>query len=215
MAGGSDDCRQTDRHQRRQLLGHLNAQQRLECLASHERAAEPARSVTQFSGCQQQVFHGRANRLDVRVAAHRVDVGPARQRVRQRAFDDRRVGLPRHCDNQRCLRLAHVGVRHGVRAELAHAITLQESQATLATNLGSAYSVGRAAGLVMAEQGGSVVLQANLDVDTLRPASQQRLRIEVHLPQQREKRRMRTQGIVVGLDFERGDEVRIAFVDAD
>ena len=40
----------------------------------------------------------------------------------------------------------------------AHAITVQEWQAMLATNLGSAFSVVRAAGLVMAEQGGSVVL---------------------------------------------------------
>jgi NAD(P)-dependent dehydrogenase (short-subunit alcohol dehydrogenase family) len=40
----------------------------------------------------------------------------------------------------------------------AHAITQQEWQAMLATNLGSAFSVVRAAGLVMAEQGGSVVL---------------------------------------------------------
>jgi len=40
----------------------------------------------------------------------------------------------------------------------AHAITVQEWQAMLATNLGSAFSVVRAAGLVMAAQGGSVVL---------------------------------------------------------
>ncbi len=40
----------------------------------------------------------------------------------------------------------------------AHAITAQEWQAMLATNLGSAFSVVRAAGLVMAPQGGSVVL---------------------------------------------------------
>lgn len=40
----------------------------------------------------------------------------------------------------------------------AHAITAQEWQSMLATNLGSAFAVVRAAGLVMAEHGGSVVL---------------------------------------------------------
>jgi len=40
----------------------------------------------------------------------------------------------------------------------AHAITDQEWSAMLATNLGSAFAAVRAAGLVMAEQGGSVVL---------------------------------------------------------
>jgi NAD(P)-dependent dehydrogenase (short-subunit alcohol dehydrogenase family) len=39
-----------------------------------------------------------------------------------------------------------------------HAITDQEWNSTLATNLGSAFAVVRAAGLVMAAQGGSVVL---------------------------------------------------------
>ena len=40
----------------------------------------------------------------------------------------------------------------------AHAIASQEWNAMMATNLGSAFAVVRAAGLVMAEQGGSVVL---------------------------------------------------------
>jgi len=40
----------------------------------------------------------------------------------------------------------------------AHALTRPEWQAMLDTNLGSAFSVVRAAGLVMAQQGGSVVL---------------------------------------------------------
>jgi len=40
----------------------------------------------------------------------------------------------------------------------AHAMTRPEWQAMLDTNLGSAFSVVRAAGLVMAQQGGSVVL---------------------------------------------------------
>jgi 3-oxoacyl-[acyl-carrier protein] reductase len=40
----------------------------------------------------------------------------------------------------------------------AHAISEQEWHSTLATNLGSAFAVVRAAGLVMAGQGGSVVL---------------------------------------------------------
>jgi NAD(P)-dependent dehydrogenase (short-subunit alcohol dehydrogenase family) len=40
----------------------------------------------------------------------------------------------------------------------AHATTDQEWSSALATNLGSAFAVVRAAGLVMAEHGGSVVL---------------------------------------------------------